>query len=164
MRSLAWGLVLMTAAACVPPGAPPPSGPNRLDQALDALARNEVRTATLHLRFVADSGRTERLRRTATLLLAVLSLDPRNPARDPDRAAQLAARYVAGANNEAETELGRALYLVALDLGADARKVAGAPAVPDLRRPPVADRLRDLEREIASLRDELERIRKTLKQ
>jgi hypothetical protein len=156
------GLLLWTLGCARPAGLnPAPTEP--LTLALAALERGDLTRATLHAEAVPpDEGSATS--RQALLLRTLLALDPRNPARAPERAAALATQYVDGAEDPWDAALGRFLYSMALDLGAppEAGTSTGA-AMPRLAGPPLAARLQELERSLARLRGELARIQATLK-
>jgi hypothetical protein len=113
--------------------------------------------------------------REALLTAAALALDPSNALRQVDLGASLSARYLATAERaDAGRPLAQSLYLLALELGGERVTSAGCgrgdsvlAALPQVAAPgaasaPDLDRIRVLERELARLRDELQRIRKTL--
>jgi len=163
---LAGGTVLLLLACAPTAGGGAPDPRTEMTAALAALNRGDVETATADLERLLGSGAAGPEVRQATLLGAVLYLHPRNPKRSPDRAAELAARYVdepgAGLG---ETELGMALFEIALDMGGNPRPEAVGgplPKVPGGGRSN-AERIRELEAQIQRLQQELARIRQTLK-
>lgn len=95
-------------------------------EGLSALDRADFDLATHQLATVAAICPTDRPGRRAMLLLASAELDPRNPDRRPDVAADLAAFQIARPDREEPwtTPLAREIYTVALDYGAD-------PVAPD---------------------------------
>lgn len=116
--------------------------------------------------------------REALLTAAALALDPANALRQVDLAASLSARYLATAERaDAGRPVAQSLYLLALELGGERVTSAGcgggdsvlaalphvaAPGAASAAATPDLDRIKILERELARLRDELVRIRKTL--
>jgi len=165
-RAFVSGLVLLLLACVRTGGGEAPNPHADMTAALAALHRGDVETATDDLERVLSSGATGTEVQQATLLGAVLYLHPRNPKRSPDRAAELAARYVDDpAAGRGETELGMALFELALDMGGKPRPEAVGgplPKVPGGMRSN-ADRIRRLEAQIQRLQQELTRIRQTLK-
>lgn len=135
--------------------------------ALSALEQDQVLVAFDHLLAVVYLQPGGSLERHARLLAAALALDPRNPARDPKLGAELLTSFRKDEQDAWETPLAYTLFALALDLGAvpDSSLMQGAPAapLPTLSAPPMAVRLRELEATVAQLREELERIRETLK-
>ena len=118
---LALTALAIFAAACSSAGGRPPaySGTPRLDEGAVALARADFATARERLAETRRTCGNALLGRQALLLLGALELDPRNPARDPDRSAALTARYLRLPETFPWTRpLAETLYLMALDLGA----------------------------------------------
>lgn len=136
-----------------------PNPADHLDMAAAALARHQPEAALRHLCVVVDAAPGGALERRARLLAAAVALDPRNPARDPDLAARLAAGYRPTGADDWGAALARTLFVLALDYGAtpEARVVddAALAPLPALTASAMALRLRALELE-------LDRIRKTL--
>jgi hypothetical protein len=134
--------------------------------ALDALAQDDLTTATVHLTAAADAADGS-LERQARLLGAAVALDPRNPARDANLAARLARGVAIDGGPEWEVALARTLFSLALDLGATrtvaSRDSTGSADLPYLSAPSLAVRMQELETAVAQLRQELTRIRETLK-
>jgi hypothetical protein len=171
-----WALVpaLVAAVACGRAGAPVPvPASTQLDGALDALDRGQHSVAVADLAALAGECPATPVARYALLLAASASLDPRNPSRDPTASAGFAARYLAAVpvGDSSGRPLAEVLYLLALELGGKAEKVkqspcqapaGGAAPLPSARGPSVPERINALERELATLREELARIRKTL--
>jgi hypothetical protein len=135
--------------------------------ALSALEQDKLLPAFDHLLAIVYSHPGGRLERHARLLAAALSLDPRNPARDPKFGAELLTGFRKSGRDAWETSLAHALFVLALDLGAvpDSALMDNAPAapLPALTAQPMAVRLRELEAAVAQLQEELKRIRETLK-
>jgi hypothetical protein len=157
--------VLLATMACAPSREPAPPGPETLmGLTLTALDRGDFDEAAGHARLL-PVGDTTPAGRRALLLRALVGLDPRNGARAPNQAADAAARYTAAAPDPLDAALGRLLYSIALDLGADPSVGASATTaeLPRLSTPTIASRLTDLERVVKNLRGELERIQATLK-
>ncbi len=138
---------------------PEPTPMDRMEAAIAAVNRQEPATALQHLRAVVAAEPGGSLERDARLLGAAVALDPRNPDRDPDLGAELAAGYRPAATGDSGAALARTLFVLALYLGATPgpHVVDGAPLapLPALTVPAMAIRLSELE-------TELERIRKTL--
>lgn len=189
----------MLAAACASSGGSSGyRGAPLLDEGAAALHRADFDTARERLDGIRQECGHALAGRHALLLLGTLALDPRNAERDPDRAALLAARYLRRPETFPWTRpLAESLYLLALEMGADepsaeslAEPDISAPAhvqpscdevdrqtvqaaageLPDLVRPSVPSRLRDLERqraalrrEVAQLESELDRVRATVR-
>jgi hypothetical protein len=165
---------VLAAVACtrIPPAEPLP--PARLDRAIRALERGDHATAVADLLVVAGRCPVTPLARQALLLAAGAAIDPRNPARQLDLGAVLAARYLAivPADESGARPLAQTLYLLALELGATApaaigcgvsmSAVAKGTMLPQADSPTVPARIGALERELERLRDELVRIRKAL--
>lgn len=165
-RPFVSGAALLLLACTRTGGGNAPNPRADMTAALAALNRGDVETATADLERVLSGGAKGPDVQHATLLGAALYLHPRNPKRDPDRAAELAARYVADPGADlGETELGMALFELALDMGGDPRPEAVGgplPKVPGSMRSN-AERIRQLEAQIQRLQQELARIRQTLR-
>lgn len=160
-------LVVLGADACAPRQAPLPLTPAaHVQAALDALEQEDLGGATEHLTVAAETADGS-LGRQARLLGAAVALDPRNPARDPNLAARMAGGVAIDDGAAWEAALARTLYSLALDLGAtrtaSAHTGAGSADLPHLSAPSLAARMRELESAVAELRQELARIRETLK-
>jgi hypothetical protein len=150
--------VLLAAGCALAAPSREPAPADAIAQSLQALdSGNVVQAARRADLSTPDSTRDGR---RLLLLQTLLSLDPRNPAREPETGAELAARYIAGARDRDDAALGMFLYAVAVDLGATPDTSAGMPRMP-IRS--LAGRLQELERAIARLRTELARIQETLK-
>jgi hypothetical protein len=92
------------------------------------LANGDFTGAELAFRDAASRCESGSDGRRALLFLSILSLDPRNTAAHPDSAALMAARFLNLPSNTREEVLeAEALYIAALDYGAD----------PELRIDPV---------------------------
>jgi hypothetical protein len=105
---------------------PPP--PSVFDIGLAHMATGRFGDAESAFRDAASRCESGRDGRRALLFLSFLALDPRNPAAHPDSAALMAARVLnLPSNSREETLEAEALYIAALDYGAD----------PELRLDPV---------------------------
>jgi len=110
------------------PVAEPPVVPTVFDVGLGRLANGDFAGAELAFRDAASRCESGDHGRRSVLFLSFLALDPRNPAAHPDSAALMAQRVLNLPNNSLEETLeAEALYLTALDYGAD----------PELRIDPV---------------------------
>jgi hypothetical protein len=158
MTRALWLTLLPLAAGCaVAPQQREPAPAAVVAHSLDALESGNVAQAVKRADMSApDSTRDGR---RLLLLQALLALDPRNPNREPDIGAALAARYFAVSQDRDDQALGMFLYAVALDLGATPDSTVGL--LHSIR--PLASRLQELERAVARLRTELARIQETLK-
>lgn len=157
--------VLLATMGCVPQReSTPPSPETLMGMTLAALELGDLGAAARHARELPMDDSTPAGRR-ALLLRALVGLDPRNPGRAPNQAADAAARYTAGSPDPLDAALGRLLYGIALDLGADPAIGAKSTAddLPKLTGPTVASRLSELERVVKDLKGELARIQATLK-
>lgn len=163
-RLLTYVMVAVALAGCVPAPDSSPSPETLMVRTLEALDRGDLDAAARHARALPVDD-TSPAGRRALLLRALVGLDPRAPARAPNQAADAAARYAASAPDALDAALGRLLYSLAIDLGAE--PMGSAPAgrgdLPQLRGPTVAARLAELERVVKELRTELARIQATLK-
>lgn len=170
-RSAVVGLAL----ACTAPAHPlEPAPAPALARAERALGRGNNAEAIAELLLVAGRCPATPLERQALLTAAAVALDPTNATRQLDLGASLAARYLATtpASDAVERPLAQALYLLALELGAEPAPPTGCggtrddsvamAALPRIASPSVPDRIKSLERELTRLREELLRIRKTL--
>lgn len=173
--SLAAPLAVVALLACHrTPAGQAPAPQSALDQAVAALERGNSSEAIAELLLVAGRCPATAVERRALLTASALALDPSNEQRQLDLGASLAARYLATAPASDATgrPLAQALYLLALELGAEAtppRGCGGASsdsavvaALPHMGAPSVPERMKTLERELTRLREELVRIRKTL--
>lgn len=173
MRWRTWGCALgVVAAGCASLARPSrvAVAPAR-DRAQREWERGNQAGAIAELLLVAGRCPASAAERHALLTAAAVALDPTSGARQVDLGASLAARYLATAPREDVDgrPLARSLYLIALELGADPVTVTGcvspdssAAVLPQSAAPSMPDRIKVLERELARLRDELVRIRKTL--
>lgn len=169
-----WRCAVWAAAlACTPPGPTPAAVPPvARDRVRESLERGNHAGAIAELLLVAGRCPVSPGEREALLTAAALAVDPSNALRQVDLAANLSARYLATASRtDPGKPLAQSLYLVALELGGERVASAGCgrgdtalAALPHIapRGVPEPDRIRVLERELARLRDELARIRKTL--
>lgn len=166
MRALGLGLAvsLLLLPACAGGGGPRELGPaDRLERGLGALERGEFEDAVADFLWVAEKEGSSRRGREALLLAMAADLDPRNESRRLDEGAALAARYLAVAPpDDPARPVVLATYLLALELGAPEPSGARAAGLPRTGAPPVSVRMLALEREVAKLKAELVRIRKTL--
>lgn len=157
-------LLLTAGCAHVPPV---DRGDGPLDLARAALHGGEFVTADQMLSRLAAESPPSAVGHEAQFLLGLLHLDPRNPGWNPTEAEHVLGRYLDFPVGERRTE---AVVLYAL-----ARRLAtpqpllpstGSAEAPVVFDPGEAGRLRsELEardRELAKLREELERIRRTL--
>jgi len=173
VRWQASGLVLCAAllgCATKPPPREVVAAPAR-DRAQRALEQGNHSGAIAELLLVAGRCPATATERHALLTAAALALDPSNVSRQVDLGASLAARYLATApgSDANGRPLARAFYLIALELGAEPVTApecvspdSAAAVLPHTQAPRMPDRIRVLERELARLREELVRIRKTL--
>jgi hypothetical protein len=125
-------LISLSASACLPapgrePEPAPGPGPSAYQAAAAALQRGEFARADTALHRVSFCDATPQ-GQEALLLLVSSALDPRNPRRSPTNAMRYAAHYL---RIPAATPEGRArataLYLIALELGADSSQARRAP-------------------------------------
>jgi hypothetical protein len=163
------------------------NGEERLAVALEALARGDYRAAHEGLTWVANTFADEEEGHQATLALAALELDPRNPGRRIEVGADVAANYLRMDEKPAWTQpLAQTLYLLGLELGAAEERVEkaereaerAAARLPALPGPTVSARIRTveqdrdrlarrveaLEKQLAEKDQELQRIKKTIRQ
>jgi hypothetical protein len=167
MRVLAQRVVpvlVFLLSACAGSSGPSALGPaDRLERGLGALEQGEFEAAVADFLWVAEREGGSRRGREALLLAMAADLDPRNKSRRLDEGAALAARYLAVAPpDDAARPVVLATYLLALELGAPEPSGARAAGLPRPGAPPVSTRILALEREVAKLKGELVRIRKTL--
>lgn len=93
---------------------------SRLHTAAVALGSERFDEAYRDLRFLAERCESGEAGSEAVLLLASQELNPRNPDRSPQAAAQLAARYLQiSSASPTSLRVAESLYLLALDLGAN---------------------------------------------
>lgn len=106
-----------------------PDPEERLAQALNALEREDYRTAFDGLVWVYSHYPTEPVGQQALLALAAAEMDPRNPSRRLGVGSELAASYLGLPATPNWTEpVAETLYLLALELGAAEMRVARAEA------------------------------------
>jgi hypothetical protein len=174
--ALSWSLGCLPKATTdpVPAAAPALAATPGLERADRALERGHESEAIAELLLVAGRCPTSSVERYALLTAAAIALDPSNESRQLDLGASLTARYLATvpATDAAGRPLARALYLLAVELGAEPSPPTGCAslvsdsaaiaALPHMGSPSVPDRIKSLERELTRLREELLRIRKTL--
>jgi len=158
--------------SCAPFASPPRSttAPAR-DRAQHALEIGNHSGAIAELLLVAGRCPATEDERHALLTAAALALDPSNGSRQVELGASLAARYLATApaGDADGRPMAQSFYLIALELGAEPVTAPGCISVdsaalvlPKRDAASMPDRIKGLERELARLRDELVRIRKTL--
>lgn len=153
------------------------TGPEeRLHRALLALERQDYVGAAEELEWLQANHRATRLGQQAYLLLAAAELDPRNPHRSPDALAALAAADLATpARARWSVPISEALYLIALELGAepldspdtkgstDPAQLAPAPLpLPELGRPPLVVEVAELREERDTLAERVQRLEQDL--
>ena len=159
----------------------------RFEQALAALGRGDYRSAHEGFSWVAQYHSKDELGQQATLILAALELDPRNPGRRIEVGADVAATYLRAGDEAAWTRpVAQTLYLLGLELGAAEeraekaereaeRAVSRLPALPgpsvsarirnvEQERDRLARRVESLEKQLAEKDQELQRIKKTIRQ
>jgi len=99
-----------------------------LEYGVLALEAGDYRAAMERIAPVAAICPTDELGRSAMLLLATAELDPRNPGRRPDAAAELAAFQLARrSEGQWEGAAAARLYAIALDYGAEPLTAAEIP-------------------------------------
>ncbi|MBT8397153.1 MAG: hypothetical protein KJN92_09310, partial [Gemmatimonadetes bacterium] len=97
-----------------------PAAPSVFDSGLALMAGGDFAGAELAFRRAASRCESGADGRRALLFLSFLALDPRNPTAQPDSAALMAARFLnLPGNTRQETLEAEALYITALDYGAD---------------------------------------------
>lgn len=193
---LAYVWLLLVGAACASTqGSSTYGAAAWLDDGAIALTQGDFEAAREKLAEARERCGNTLLGRQALLLLGALELDPRNPQRSPDQAAEHTARYLRLSETYPWTRpLAESLYLLALELGASEPKLADtqvstaelrAPAceeadrhavqsatgeLPTLDRPNMLTRLRalernraELQRQLTVLRNELDRVRMTVR-
>lgn len=100
----------------------------RYERAEIALEDGRFADAFRDLRSLAERCGSGRVGREAVLLLASQEIDPRNPARTPQAAAQLAARLLQSPSaSRTSLVLAESIYLNALELGAEVVRDPFAP-------------------------------------
>ncbi len=162
-----------------------PAAPSVFDVGLALMADGDFAGAEMAFRDAASRCESGSDGRRALLFLSFLALDPRNPTAHPDSAAFMAARFLnLPGNTREETLEAEALYITALDHGADP-ELRIDPADPgfavrfgdcDQPFPPRVDRslpildsptsglLKSLDEERGTLAQENQRLRYTVRQ
>lgn len=158
---------------------------SRFESGIEALAAGDYAAAHEDLAWVAERFANQTDGQRAVVVLAVMELDPRNPARRTDVGTDLAATYLQLPDREAWVDpVARTIYLLGLELGAAeeraqrAERAAESPRqLPTLPGPSVTARLRSVEQErdrlakrvteletqVAAQEQEIQRIRRTIK-
>ena len=125
--SMAFLLLLPAACSYLEP-VRAPAAPSVFDTGLAHLADGDFAAAEMEFRDAASRCESGRDGKRGVLFLSFLALDPRNPAAHPDSAALMAVRFLNLPDiTREETMEAEALYITALDYGAD----------PELRLDPV---------------------------
>ncbi|MCJ7628796.1 MAG: hypothetical protein MUO50_10470 [Longimicrobiales bacterium] len=161
-----------------------PVAPSVFDVGLAHMAAGDFADAETAFRDAASHCESGSDGRRALLFLSFLALDPRNPAAHPDSAALMAARFLnLPGNTRQETLEAEALYITALDYGADPELRVDPvtpgfavrfgdcdqPFPPRDQRPlpvlesPTSSRLRSLDEERGALTQENQQLRSTLR-
>ncbi len=97
-----------------------PAPPSVFDAGLALMADGDFAGAEVEFRDAASRCESGSDGRRALLFLSFLALEPRNPTAHPDSAALMAARFLnLPGNTREETLEAEALYITALDHGAD---------------------------------------------
>jgi hypothetical protein len=174
-------------ASAPPPGGPSVSATERYDDALSALERGERALGREELLRVLEYCGTSILGERVAITLMTDALDPE--ASDPDFAAELAYAYLSQPYRSPWAErVASSTYLVARNLGGsvagdvpvfpsadpgdlpgECRKDPAGPDrrepadIPELSTPSISGRVGELERTVAALQAELDRVRETLK-
>lgn len=129
MRRIWVVAALVAASGCAALGtadqAPDPAV--QLEAGLAALEQGEYSRARSHFGWVYSTNWDRPVGRYALLALIAADIDPRNPDRRLDGAADLAARLIVSPDAPGWTgALAESIYLVALELGADEARLARA--------------------------------------
>lgn len=174
-------------ASAPPPGGPTVSASERYADALVALQRGDRALGREELIRVLEYCGTSILGERVAINLMTDALDPE--AYDPDFAAELAFAYLSQPYRSAWAErVATSTYLVARNLGGrvageapvfpsadpddlpdECRKDPAGPdrmelaEIPELSTPSISGRVGELERTVAALQAELDRVRETLK-
>lgn len=120
------GALLSTACALRSPGTAPADPDLRARRAADALAVDAFTVARHELQWLAARCESGAHGRRALLLLAAAELDPQNPRGSPHAAARAAANYLLLPDADPnDVLLARALYRLAVDLGATPGEIGG---------------------------------------
>jgi hypothetical protein len=126
-RATAYFLLLIAGCSYLEPVLEP-TVPSVFDTGLALMADGDFAGAEMVFRDASSRCESGSDGRRALLFLSFLALDPRNPAAHPDSAALMAGRFLnLPGNTREETLEAEALYITALDYGAD----------PELRIDPV---------------------------
>ena len=184
---LAAAVTVLSGCAALSRGGPDESE-RRLAQGLEALDHGNYAESFEHLSWVAARHPNDVLGQRALLALGAADLDPRNPGRRIGIGAELVGRYLAYSDTpEWVRPVAQTLYLLGQELGAAEERVAAAVEdkeraearadLPSYSGTPVPARIRalteerdrlkgrvaQLEKELAEKKQELERLRKTLR-
>lgn len=110
-------------------GSDAPDPEQRFGRAMEALERQDFRSAYEQLSLVYTGHWTQPVAERALLAMAAVELDPRNAGRRLDVGADLAARHFQLAGEPSwTTPVSQTLYLLALELGAAEERAARAEA------------------------------------
>ncbi len=187
-----WGCLFAVAglvgcASAPPPGAENTSAPERYTDALAALEQGDRALGREELVRVLEYCGTSILGERVAISLMTNALDPEHS--DPDFAAELAHAYLSQPYRSAWAEqVATSTYLVARNLGGEAkgeepifpsadpddlpdecREDPTVPEwrdpaeIPELSSPSITGRVGELERTVAELQAELDRVRETLR-
>jgi hypothetical protein len=116
---MALALLLLAGCSLIQPAAEPVT-PTVFEIGLSQMADGDFPAAEQAFRQSASRCESGSHGRRALLFLSFLALDPRNPATNPDSSALMAARFLnLPGNTREETLEAEALYVTALDYGAD---------------------------------------------
>jgi hypothetical protein len=165
---------------------------DRYEAGLAAAQRGDFASAHRDLGWVIETHGSESIGQRALLTVAALEMDPRNPQRRLALGADLAGAYLSAQPENWSQPVAQTLYLIALELGAteerlaqveadrrDAERRAESTTLPRLpaasatvpsrlkalseERDKLANKVEQLEKQVAEKDKELDRIRKTLK-
>lgn len=134
MRSMSFvsALLLVSAlagCASLHRAPPAPDARARFDDAVARYDYGDLAGTMRELAWIRRSCAGHALGRQATLTLAALRLDARNPDSQADSAAALAAAYLQSAGlDDWKRPIAATLYLTALDLGAGTQDTPSSPA------------------------------------
>jgi chemotaxis protein histidine kinase CheA len=127
-----WTLILAVGAlaGCASlQGSDAPDPEQRFDRAMEALERQDFRSAYEQFSLVYTGHWNQPVSERALLAMAAVELDPRNGGRRLDIGADLAARHFQLAGSPSwTTPVSQTLYLLALELGAAEERAARAEA------------------------------------
>jgi hypothetical protein len=181
--AMALFLLLLSGCSHLEPVAQPVA-PSVFDVGLAHMAAGDFALAERAFRDAASRCESGSDGRRSLLFLSFLALDPRNPEAHPDSAALMAARFLnLPGNTRQETLEAEALYITALDYGADPELRVDPvtpgfavrfgdcdqPFPPRDQRPlpvlesPTSSRLRSLDEERGALTQENQQLRSTLR-